>query len=413
MSETEAKFSGKIVTVDLGERSYPIYVGVGILEQLGGYYIRHCGARRAIVITDENVEPLYGQIVLKSLQDTELEAHLISVPAGEKTKRMAVVEMLYDRLFDLNVERSDAIIALGGGVIGDLAGFVGATFKRGLNYVQVPTSLLAMVDSSVGGKTGVNHPRGKNMIGAFHQPRMVFADVATLNTLPERELGCGLAETVKHGIIRDGNFFAKLERQHQAVLELEPALMVELVERNCQIKAAVVEADERESGLRGILNCGHTIGHAIETVWAAQGGDIHHGEAVSLGLVAAGRLAVQRGLLKQDELERICQLLASFRLPIRLATRSNKERVGPGFAKATPREQQSTQQNKRVGHRPTLQALPADLREIPIDELYEAMRQDKKVQSGKIKFVLPKGIGDCVFVDDLTEAEIQPAIHFQ
>ena len=369
MSGLEEQFSGKIVNVDLGERSYPIYIGSGILDQLGPYYVQHCGAKRAIVITDENVEPLYGATVLKSLQDTELEVHLLSVPAGEKSKRMAVVEMLYDRLFDLAVERSDTIIALGGGVIGDLAGFVAATFKRGLNYVQAPTSLLAMVDSSIGGKTGINHPRGKNMIGAFHQPRMVFADVATLKTLPERELGCGLAETVKHGIIRDAQFFGQLERQHQAVLELDRKLMVELVERNCQIKAAVVEADERESGLRGILNCGHTIGHAIETVWAAQGGDIHHGEAVSLGMVAAGRMAVQRGLLRQDDLERICKLLAAFRLPAQ-----------------------------------------TELKEMPVVELYEAMRQDKKVQSGKIKFVLPKSIGDCVFVDDLTESEIQQAI---
>jgi 3-dehydroquinate synthase len=390
LSEPEAKFPGQVVTVDLGERSYPIYVGTGVLEQIGPYYVRHCGVRRTIVITDENVEPLYGQIVLKSLQDSELEAHLISVPAGEKSKRMGVAEMLYDRLFDLSVERSDAIIALGGGVIGDLAGFVAATFKRGLNYVQAPTSLLAMVDSSVGGKTGVNHRRGKNMIGAFHQPRMVFADVNTLKSLPDRELGCGLAETVKHGIIRDGQFFAKLERQNQMVLEQDRELMVELVERNCQIKAAVVQADERESGLRGILNCGHTIGHAIETVWAAHGGDIHHGEAVSLGLVAVGRLAVRRGLLRQDDLERICRLLSSFRLPIRITARSNKERVGQG---------------------PTLQELPGELSEMPVAELYEAMQQDKKVRGGKIKFVLPKGIGDCVFVDDLTESEIQPVIH--
>jgi 3-dehydroquinate synthase len=394
LSGLEVKFSGKIVNVDLGERSYPIYVGAGVLGQIGPYFEQHCGQKRAVVITDDNVEPLYGQTVLSSLQDKNLEAHLISVPAGEKTKRMEIVEMLFDRLFDLNVERSDAIIALGGGVIGDLAGFVAATFKRGLNYVQIPTSLLAMVDSSIGGKTGINHPRGKNMIGAFHQPKMVFADINTLKTLPGRELGCGLAETVKHAVIRDAEFFTHISKQTQFILDLDQNLMVDLVVRNCEIKASVVSADERESGLRGILNLGHTIGHAIETVWAVQGGDIHHGEAVALGMVAAGRLAIERGLLTQDDLDRIGTLLASFRLPVRIS-----QSVGPGFAKATPGEP-----------RPTLQEMPGGLREIPVDEMYEAMRQDKKVQSGKIKFVLPKGIGDCVFADDLTEAEIKQAI---
>ena len=365
-TENNAGFPGKIITVDLAERSYPIYVGTGTLQRLGEYFVKHCGPGPAVVITDKNIEPLYGRTVSSSLLRSRVECHLVSVPAGEHSKRMAIVESLYDKLFEYFVERSDTIIALGGGVVGDLAGFVAATFKRGVNYVQVPTTLLAMVDSSIGGKTGINHPQGKNMIGAFHQPKMVFADINTLHTLPKRELGCGLAETVKHAVIKDAEFFTFLTEHSPEILMLQPEMMVELVVRNCRIKAAVVSADERESGLRSILNYGHTIGHAIETVLADK--DFHHGEAVALGMIAAARLAVKRKMLKQEEAERIIQLLQAFGLPTEL-----------------------------IG-------------EIPVDELFTAMKHDKKVQQGKIKFVLPTSLGSCTFVDDLTETEIKEAI---
>ena len=366
MDKAESAFSGEKVRVELGDRSYDIYVGAGILGRLGEYFEQVCGRRRVVVITDENVGPLYGEAALGSLRGAGIKADLLSVGAGEASKRMAVVETLYDKLFDLSVERSDAILALGGGVVGDLAGFVAATFKRGIDYIQVPTSLLAMVDSSIGGKTGINHPRGKNMIGAFHQPQMVFADTETLRTLPRRELGCGLAETVKHAVIRDGAFFDTLEANSGVILELQGELMVQLVVRNCKIKASVVAADEREAGLRGILNYGHTVGHAIETVMGSSG--YHHGEAVALGMAAAGRIAVGRAMLDSQSAVRIERLLEAFGLRVSLEGA------------------------------------------VPVDDLYAAMWHDKKVIVGKMRFVLPDSLGSCEFVSDLSEAEIKSAI---
>ncbi len=366
MTKTAPDFPGQTITVELGRDSYPIYVGSQILPQFGGFFVHHCGRRRVVVVTDDNVGPLYGQSVIQTLNSVDIRADMITVKAGEPSKRMSVVEAIYDQLFDFSIERSDAIVALGGGVVGDLAGFVAATFKRGVSFVQLPTSLLAMVDSSIGGKTGINHPRGKNMIGAFYQPKLVFADTSVLKTLPPRELGCGLAETVKHAIIRDGVFFEHLEKYADEIMDLQPELMVDLVVRNCRIKAEVVSADERESGLRGILNFGHTIGHTLETVLADH--DYHHGEAVAMGMVAASRLAVQRDIFEDRQAARILKLLGRFNLPT-------------------------------VADKP-----------LPPDQLYEAMKHDKKVQDGKIKFVLPTSLGDCTFVSDLTESAIKAAI---
>lgn len=366
MLKNDPNFPGSTVMVELGPKSYPVFVGSETLTLFGASFLQYCDSKKAVVVTDENVGPLYAQTVTQSLNNNGVQTHTITIPAGEATKRREVVESLYDKLFDLSIERSDAIVALGGGVVGDLAGFVAATFKRGVHYVQLPTSLLAMVDSSVGGKTGINHPRGKNMIGAFYQPKMVFADIAVLKTLPRRELGCGLAETVKHAVIRDGEFFEHLKNHADQIMNLEPELMTDLVVRNCRIKAAVVSADEFESGLRGILNLGHTIGHTIETVCADR--DVHHGEAVSLGMVAAARLAAERGLLKAETIERITSLLNKLNLP----TSVNEE--------------------------------------LPVDKLYEAMKQDKKVKAGKIRFVLPTSLGSCAFVDDISEDDIKNAI---
>jgi len=360
------KFPGKIVPVDLGENSYSIYIGHDIGERFPELFLEHCGGRSAVIITDTNVGPLYAETVAERLRGAGLKVEVITVPAGETSKRAAVVESIYDRLFDFAVERSDTIVALGGGVIGDLAGFVAATYKRGVRYVQYPTSLLAMVDSSIGGKTGINHPRGKNMIGAFYQPRMVFADVAWLASLPRRELGCGLAESVKHAVIRDADFFSYLEQHSDRILGLEESLLADLVARNYTVKAGVVSADEQESGLRGILNYGHTIGHVFETVLPER--DYHHGEAVSLGMVAAGRLAAARNLLREEEVARCIRLQEAFGLPT------------------------------GVKH------------PLPVDEMYEAMKHDKKVSGGKIRFVLATGIGSCRFVDDLGESEIKGAL---
>ena len=366
MLDIDREFPGTVVQVPLGERSYPIYVGSGIYGLFGDEFRRHCGNRRPIVITDDNVEAHYGQTILDSLRKAGLKPEMLSVKPGEASKSAATLEGLYEQLFELAAERSDVIVALGGGVVGDLAGYVAATFKRGIAFVQVPTSLLAMVDSSIGGKTGINHPRGKNMIGAFHQPRLVFADTASLNTLPKRELGCGLAETVKHSVIRDAGFFCDLEADADRIMRLDAELMVSLVVTNCRIKAAVVGDDERESALRGILNFGHTIGHTLETV--LPGHPYHHGEAVSLGMVGAARLAVDRALLTPTDLDRLIALLHRVNLPTSLAG-----------------------------------APPTDL-------LYEAMLQDKKVKAGKITFVLPTGLGSCTFVDDITESQIKAAI---
>lgn len=364
---------GRLVPVELGQRSYDICVGQGTLASLGEQIRRlpdgeqgTARALRAFVVSDDNVADLYSQTVLGSLQKAGIDGQLLTVRPGEASKRLPVVEKLYEDLFNHDAERRDIIIALGGGVVGDLAGFVAATFKRGLPYIQVPTSLLAMVDSSVGGKTGVNHPRGKNMIGAFYQPALVYADVAVLATLPRREWGCGLAETVKHAAIRDKDFFAYLEAKSETILDLDGPALIELVARNCQIKAAVVAQDEREANLRGILNYGHTIGHAIETVLAQR--DYHHGEAVALGMVAAGRLALDRGLTEPADAQRVIGLLKAFTLPTSLP--------GP----------------------------------LPVEQLYQAMRQDKKVQQGRIKFVLLRGLGACEFVTDLTEAQLKAAI---
>lgn len=366
MKEKDKNFPGRTVVVDLGDNSYPIYITWENISRFGRLYQHHCAGQKAIIITDENVAPLYADSFSETLSQIGVRNDRIVVDAGEATKCLKVVEKIYDALFDLAVERSDAIIALGGGVVGDLAGFVAATFKRGVKFVQAPTTLLAMVDSSIGGKTGVNHARGKNMIGSFYQPQLVFADTSVLKTLPRREWGCGLAETVKHAVIRDQEFFNHMENHTEAILDLKEDLMIDLVMRNCQIKASVVAADEKESGLRGILNFGHTIGHTFETVLKDK--DYHHGEAVSLGMVAAARLAVQRKLISDEQARRITGLLQKFDLP----TKVNYD--------------------------------------LPVDRLYEAMRQDKKVKSGKIKFVLPTTLGDCTFVDDLSDDEIKTAI---
>jgi len=359
-------FPAQTLTLDLGPRSYPIYVGTDILGKFGTAFCYYNLGRQAVIISDENVAPLHASKLVRSLADTDIKTHIITVAAGESSKGMQVLQSIYDQLFDFNLERRDSIIALGGGVVGDLAGFVAATFKRGVNFVQVPTSLLAMVDSSIGGKTGINHPRGKNMIGAFYQPRLVFADTAVLGTLPARQLGCGLAETVKHAVIRDANFFSHLQKNAKNILNLQQELMADLVLRNCRIKSAVVSADEQEAGLRGILNYGHTIGHTLETVKTVH--DYHHGEAVALGIVAANKLALQRKLIDTDSQQKIIQLLTAFNLP--------------------------TSVNEK----------------LPVDKLYHAMQQDKKVQTGKIKFVVPTSIGDCTFVDDFTEDQIKAAM---
>ncbi len=366
--DIENNFNGKIITVELKERSYPIYIGSGILDDFGQYLKFHCQCKQVIIITDSNVGPLYSQKLQNSLIKASVQSRVITVSAGEKSKDLSVVSDIYDRLFEFKAERSDAIIALGGGVVGDLAGFVAATFKRGTKFVQVPTSLLAMSDSSVGGKTGVNHKYGKNMIGAFYQPAFVYADVDTLNTLPPLELGCGLAETVKHACIRDASFFAELQKNKQQILNLQQDILIDIVHNNCRIKAEVVAADERENSLRKILNYGHTIGHTFETVLKQY--DYHHGQAVALGIIAANYIACQRKMLSDEQALQIKQLLKDFGLPV------------------------------AVKH------------SLPIDAMFEALLQDKKIEAGKIVFILLEAIGKCCIKDDITATEAKAAIAY-
>jgi 3-dehydroquinate synthase len=307
--------------VALGSRAYPIHLGAGLIDQAELYAPHVRGS--AALISNEVVLPLYGARVRKALESAGARVTEVAVPDGEAAKSWQTLDRVFDRLLEARLGRDTTIVALGGGVVGDLAGFVAATYQRGVAFVQVPTTLLAQVDSSVGGKTAINHARGKNMIGAFHQPVAVISDVATLDTLPERELRAGLAEVIKHGAALDAAFFAWLETHIDELVARERAALVYAVWRSCQLKAAIVAEDERESGRRALLNLGHTFGHAIE---AATGfGPWLHGEAVAVGLVLAARLSSRAGLLAVADAERITRLVARAGLPTRAPALSRRD----------------------------------------------------------------------------------------
>jgi 3-dehydroquinate synthase len=338
----------RTVEVDLGERSYSIEIGVDILGGVGEEVRRRTGASRAMVVTVPPVGRRYGPTVMRSLREAGIKARRFDVPDGERTKNLRQASSLYDAFLDAGADRSTAVVALGGGVVGDLSGFVAATLLRGLPVVQIPTTLLAMVDSSVGGKTGVNVPRGKNLVGAFHQPRLVWMDVDTLRSLPERELTAGMAELIKHGAIRDEAFFERLEADLERVMQLEAQLLIPALERSCAIKADVVRRDERESGLRMILNFGHTLGHAIEALKRYRG--ILHGEAVAIGMAFAAQRSEELGLSPAGTAERLVALL------------------------------------RRAG-------LPTELPDFPRGAYLQALRVDKKKREARIRFVVLHGIG--------------------
>jgi 3-dehydroquinate synthase len=340
--------------VDLGARSYPICIGAGTLERLGPRLQELKVGRRVAIVTNPVVSRFYREPLVQSLKAAGFESTVLQVPDGEEHKNMAWLAFLYDRLVDARLDRESAIIALGGGVIGDLTGFTAATFQRGVPLVQVPTTLLAQVDSSVGGKTAVNHPGGKNLIGAFHQPRLVWIDVATLKTLPRREVQAGMTEIIKHAAILGPQLFELLEAEIEAVMALDEALLIEVVRQNCAIKAAVVAQDERESGHRAVLNFGHTLGHAIEMLTEYRG--YLHGEAVAIGMAFAARLSHARGLCEASVRDRIIALLQRAALP----TEIPKELVGRHLALA--------------------------------------VEADKKVSGGKVKFVCIEDIGRTKFV---------------
>ncbi len=342
----------QILSVDLGERSYPIYIGPGLLGR-ADLLRPHIPGKQVLIVSNETVAPLYLEQARAALDG--LQAAAVILPDGEQYKTLDVLNRVFDALLAQRFGRTCTLLALGGGVIGDMTGFAAACYQRGVHFIQIPTTLLAQVDSSVGGKTGVNHPLGKNMIGAFYQPRCVVADTDTLNTLPDRELSAGLAEVIKYGLIRDLPFLEWLEAYMDALLERQPDALSYAIERSCRNKAEIVAADERESGLRALLNLGHTFGHAIETgvgygVWL-------HGEAVAAGICMAVDLSARLGWLNPDQVARVSALLRRARLPV--------------------------------------QPPP----ELSSEAFLQRIAVDKKVQDGRLRLILLKDLGEGVMVD--------------
>lgn len=336
--------------VSLGERTYPIYIGAGLLKNTGIVFKKHRLASPVVIITDTHITALYRSMVERSLQKEGFTVRTIVVPSGEQQKSLRRSETIYTQLLKWNIDRSATIAALGGGVIGDLAGFIAATYQRGINFVQLPTSLLAQVDSSVGGKVGINHPRAKNMIGAFYQPKFVLADIATLKTLPQREIVCGLGEVIKYGIILDRTFFDFTKKHFAHALNGDANVLQRIVKRSCELKAEVVSRDERESNLRAILNFGHTVGHALEH--AGSYIRLKHGEAIAYGMVAETYIARAMSLISAKEQRLIEELISALPLP-KLST----------------------------------------LR-FSASSLTETMKVDKKSSGGVIRMVLPRRIGE-------------------
>jgi len=345
------------VEVELGDRTYPIYIGSGLLA--GGELLRkHVPGNTALVVTNETVAPLYLDRVVAALSEGgEIRVEVVILPDGEEHKSMDVLMKVFDKALDARLDRQTTFVALGGGVIGDMTGFAAASYQRGVHFVQIPTTVMAMVDSSVGGKTGVNHPAGKNMIGAFYQPRCVLIDTDTLSTLPDREYASGMAEVVKYGLIRDADFFEWQERNVDALMARDGDVVVRAIERSCVNKAEVVALDEKEGGVRATLNLGHTFGHAIET--GIGYGEWLHGEAVSVGMVMAADMSERLGWTDESIARRTLDLLKKFNLPV-------------------------------------------DVPECMTVETFEKlMAVDKKAANGKLRLILLKGdLGGCVFTAD-------------
>jgi len=356
-----------VVKVSLGDRSYDIEIGTS-LDQIGGRLQGLGFGQKIAFITNPTVKKLYGQRVVDSLKAAGFLVLSIEIPDGEQYKTLDWANAIYSALLINSFDRKSALVALGGGVIGDLTGFAAATFMRGVPFVQVPTTLLAMVDSSVGGKTGVNHAMGKNMIGAFYQPKKVLMDLDVLKSLPRSEFLAGMAEVIKYGVIWDASFFEYLDRKREKILALDPDALSHIIQRSCEIKAEVVSKDEREGGLRAILNFGHTVGHAIET---AENYTMRHGEAVAIGMVYASKLAHNTGICDASVPERVEKLIKSCGLPTNLAALSRKPSV---------------------------------------TELMDTMRIDKKAEGGQVKFVLPKKIGEVVITGEWEEQQLQELI---
>ncbi|GGE12473.1 3-dehydroquinate synthase [Rhizobium anhuiense] len=357
----------RTVHVPLGERAYDILIGPGLIARAGAEIASRLKGRKAAVVTDENVAPLYLEALVASLNQAGIVSAEVVLPAGEKTKSFKHLITACDKVLEARVERNDCVIALGGGVIGDLSGFAAGIVRRGVRFVQVPTSLLSQVDSSVGGKTGINSRHGKNLIGVFHQPDLVLADTDVLDTLSEREFRAGYAEVAKYGLIDKPDFFAWLEANWTSVFTGGPA-RIEAIAKSCQAKADVVVADERENGQRALLNLGHTFGHALEAATAYDSSRLVHGEGVSIGMVLAHEFSARMNLASPDDARRVERHLKEVGLPTRMSD------------------------------------IPGDL--PPAESLMDAIAQDKKVKSGKLTFILTRGIGQSFVADDVPASEV-------
>ncbi|HEV7436777.1 MAG TPA: 3-dehydroquinate synthase [Pseudorhizobium sp.] len=367
MNGTTSRADERLVHVPLGERAYDILIGPGMIARAGGEITARLKGRRAAIVTDEHVEPLYLAQLMDSLQTDGIEAVSLTLPAGEKTKSMDSLAAATDMMLAARIERGDAVIALGGGVIGDLAGFAAGIVRRGVRFIQIPTSLLAQVDSSVGGKTGINTRHGKNLLGVFHQPNLVLADTAVLDSLSPREFRAGYAEVVKYGLIDKPTFFHWLEKNWTKVFEGGPE-RIEAIAISCQAKADVVVEDELETGRRALLNLGHTFGHALEAATDYDSSRLVHGEGVAIGMVLAHRFSARLNLASPDDAQRVAAHLSAVGLPTRIADIEG--------------------------------SLP------PTQMLMDAIAQDKKVKSGKLTFILTRGIGQSFVADDVPASEV-------
>jgi 3-dehydroquinate synthase len=362
------------IRVDLGQRSYDIHIGEGLIDRAGALIASACRGKRACIVTNRIIGNIYGARLVRGLEGAGIFAEIITVPAGERYKTLRTVAGIYEKLVDQRIDRTGMVIGLGGGVAGDMAGFAAATFLRGVDFVQIPTSLLAQVDASIGGKTGVDLSRGKNLVGAFYQPRTVIIDTTTLRTLPRREFRAGLAEVIKHGIIRDEEYFAYIDENLSSIMRLDSDALEHTILRSCEIKAEVVHADEREAGLRRILNFGHTAGHAVESLTGYRA--YLHGEAIAIGMVTAACVSVEVGSANSEIVSRIVGILIKAGLPYKL---------------------------------------PEGL---PPAEVVAAMKLDKKVAHGKLHSVLVNKIGEAFVAEDVTPEiwlralEIQARLRF-
>lgn len=372
MDQSPSKTSSKdptIVEVDLGNRSYPIYIGAGLLDE-PGLLQRHVHGKRVLVVTNTTIAPIYLDKVVHALtyKNVNVTVESVILPDGEKYKNMETLMKVFDKAIESRLDRRCTFVALGGGVIGDMCGYAAASYLRGVNFIQIPTTVMAMVDSSVGGKTGINHPLGKNLIGAFYQPQCVLIDTNTLKTLPGRELASGLAEVIKYGLIRDAKFFEWQEQNMQALMARDPDALTNAIKRSCENKAEVVSLDEKESGLRATLNLGHTFGHAIETGFGY--GQWLHGEAVAAGMVMAVDMSCRLGWIDDSIVKRVHKILQQAKLP------------------TAPPET------------------------MTVDMFKSVMAVDKKVADGLLRLILLKGpLGNCIFTGDYDRKALDETLH--